>query len=30
VELEHQEWVPQLLQKRQRRLLGLLADEWDL
>ncbi|MCX4870597.1 MULTISPECIES: hypothetical protein [unclassified Streptomyces] len=28
--LQHQEWVPTLLQKRQQRLLGLPADEWDL
>ncbi|MFF0836665.1 MULTISPECIES: DUF262 domain-containing protein [unclassified Streptomyces] len=28
--LHHQQWTPQLLHKRQQRLLGLLADEWDL
>ena len=28
--LQHQEWAPELLQKRQQRLVGLLADEWDL
>jgi hypothetical protein len=28
--LQHQQWTPELLHKRQQRLLGLLADEWDL
>ncbi|MFE4411345.1 MULTISPECIES: DUF1524 domain-containing protein [unclassified Streptomyces] len=28
--LHHQQWTPQLLHKRQQRLLSLLADEWDL
>ncbi|WP_405476615.1 DUF262 domain-containing protein [Streptomyces sp. NBC_00009] len=28
--LQHQEWAPELLQQRQQRLVGLLADEWDL
>ncbi|MFE1334470.1 DUF262 domain-containing protein [Streptomyces microflavus] len=28
--LQHETWVPELLQKRQLRLVGLLADEWDL
>lgn len=28
--LQHQECAPELLQKRQQRLVGLLADEWDL
>ena len=28
--LQHQKWAPELLRKRQLRLVGLLADEWDL
>ncbi|MDR6974209.1 hypothetical protein J2X68_000887 [Streptomyces sp. 3330] len=28
--LHRESWTPQALQKRQQRLVGLLADEWDL
>ncbi|MET8178609.1 HNH endonuclease family protein [Streptomyces sp. NPDC005336] len=28
--LQHHEWKPELLRKRQQRLVGLLADEWDV
>ncbi|MCX5399819.1 DUF262 domain-containing protein [Streptomyces sp. NBC_00102] len=28
--LHHENWGPDLLRKRQQRLLGLLSDEWDL